>query len=210
MKKIIEIITFVQFVKKNIECDKIRDHCQLTGKYRGLAHSGCNNNVTQKQSSFIPFIFHIFSKYVCHLFFKTIVDKKNDKVKFDIIPKTNKKYLSVTYGSIRFFYSYRFLSSSLDKIVKTLVDSSHKTMKDLEDEVVHNDDILKIFSELKILIQEDRYNINSIKDLKEDYTIEIENVEEALLIYIGENDIKILKTKFPDKRKNLTEKLASI
>ena len=28
--------------------------------------------------------------------------KKNDKVKFDIIPKTNQEYKSVTYGCIRF------------------------------------------------------------------------------------------------------------
>ena len=34
--------------KKNIESDKIRDNCHLAGKYRGPAHSICNNNVTQK------------------------------------------------------------------------------------------------------------------------------------------------------------------
>ena len=39
MKKIKEIKIFVDFVKKNIECDKVRDNCHLTGKYRGPAHS---------------------------------------------------------------------------------------------------------------------------------------------------------------------------
>ena len=48
---------------------KVRDHCHLTGKYRDPAHSICNNNVTQKQSNFIPFIFHNFSNYDCHMFF---------------------------------------------------------------------------------------------------------------------------------------------
>ena len=47
------------------------------------------------------------------MFFKTLVDKKKDKVKFDIVPKTNEEYISVTYGCIRFIDSYRFLSSSL-------------------------------------------------------------------------------------------------
>ena len=32
------------------------------------------------------------------MFFKKMVDNKNDKAKFDIIPKTNQEYISVTYG----------------------------------------------------------------------------------------------------------------
>ena len=49
--------------------DKVRDHCHLTGKYRGPAHSKCNNNVTQKQSNSITFTVHTFSKYDCHMTF---------------------------------------------------------------------------------------------------------------------------------------------
>ena len=52
--------------------------------------------------------------------FKKLVVKKNEKVKFDIIPKTNEEYISVTYGCFRFIDSYRFLSSSLDSLVKKL------------------------------------------------------------------------------------------
>ena len=48
----------------------------------------------------------------------------------------------------------------------------------------------------------------TIDDLKKDYPNEIEKLEEALLNYIGENDLNILKTEFPDKWKNLTKKLA--
>ena len=55
MKKIIEIKTSVDFVKKHFESDKVKDHCHLTGKNGGPAHSICNINVTQKQSNFIPF-----------------------------------------------------------------------------------------------------------------------------------------------------------
>ena len=98
-----------RFCEKNIESDKVRDHCHLTGKYRGPAHSKCNVNVTQKQSNFIPFIFHNFSNFDCHKFFKKLVEKKKDKVDFEIIPKTNEEYISVTYGCIRFIDSYRFL-----------------------------------------------------------------------------------------------------
>ena len=67
-----------RFYEKNIEFDKVRGHCHLTGKYRGPAHNTCNTNVTQDKSNFIAFIFHSFSNYDCHLFFKNLVDKKKD------------------------------------------------------------------------------------------------------------------------------------
>ena len=97
-----------QFCEKEIISDKVRNHCHLTGKYKGPAHSICNINVTQKQSNLIPFIFHNFSNYDSHMFFKKLVDKKKDKVGIDIIPKTNEEYISVTYGCIRFIDSFDF------------------------------------------------------------------------------------------------------
>ena len=187
--------------EKEILSDKVRDHCHLTGKYRGPAHSKCNINVTQDQSNFIPFIFHNFSNYDCHMFFKKLVDKKNGKVKFHIIPKTNEEYMSVTYGCIRFIDSYRFLLNGLDSLVRTLVDNSHKTLKNLKEEIVDNDEILDIVNKID---DEDK----TIKDLKKDYPYEIKNLEETLLDYMGENDLNILKTGFPDKWKYLTKKLA--
>ena len=190
-----------RFWEKEILSDKVRDHCHLTGKYRGPAHSKCNVNVTQKQSNFIPFVFHNFSNYDCHMFFKKLFDKKKDQVDFDIIPKTNEEYISVTYGCIRFIDSYRFLSSGLDSLVKTLVDNSNKTLGDLKKEIVDNDYILNIVTDIG------EYN-RTIKDLKKDYSDKIIELEEALIDYMGENDLKILKTGFPDKWKYLTKKLA--
>ena len=59
---------------------------------------------------------------------------KIDRVKFDIIPKTNEEYISVIYECIRFIDSYRFLSDSLDKIVKNLdVDDFKISKKDFPD-----------------------------------------------------------------------------
>ena len=48
----------------------------------------------------IHLFFRNFSIYDYHLVFKKLVDKKNDKVKFDNIPKTNEEYMTVTHSFI--------------------------------------------------------------------------------------------------------------
>ena len=63
------------------------------------------------------------------MFFKKLVDLKKDGVKFKIIPKTNEEYIAVKYGCIRFIDSYRFLSESLDKLVKNLDEDGFRFLK---------------------------------------------------------------------------------
>ena len=122
-------INICRFCEKEKLSNKVRDHCHLTGRYRGPSDNVCNINVKQKYSNFIPFAFHNFSNYDCHMFFKKLVDLKKYKVKFEIIPKTNEEYISVRYGCIRFIDSYRFLSESLDKLVKNLNEDDFKILK---------------------------------------------------------------------------------
>ena len=93
-------------------------------------------------------------------------------------------------------------------LVKTLVDDSHKTLEAFDELIVDNEETLKIVNGIKILITEDKYKNDSIKDLKKAYPDESEHLEETLLIYIGENDLKIIKTEFRDEWKYLTKKLA--
>ena len=101
-----------RFCEKDIESVKVRDHSHLTSRYRGPTHSICNINVTQDQSNFEPNIFHNFSNYDLHMFFKKLVDKKNDKIKFEFIPKTDEDYIFITYRCNRYTENYKFLSSS--------------------------------------------------------------------------------------------------
>ena len=71
----------------------------------------------------------------------------------------------------------------------------------MKEEVIDNDETSNIGNEI---IEEDR----TIEDLKKDYPNGIENLEEVLLIYLGENDPKNLKTEFQDKWKYFTKNLA--
>ena len=118
-----------RFCEKEIVSDKVRDNCHLSSKYRGPAHNTCNINVKQIDSIFIPFAFHNFSNYDCHMFVKRLVDLKKDKVKYKFIPKTNEEYFVVNCGYIRFIDSYRFLSKSLDKVFKNLDGGEFKILK---------------------------------------------------------------------------------
>ena len=140
--------------------------------------------------------------------FKKLVDKKNDKLNFKYIHKTDEKYNSVRYECISFRDSYRFSSSSLNLLVETLVDNSHKTLKELEEEIVDDDEMINIVNQTKILIKEDGYNKDSTKKLTKDFPDIVEKLEEALHNYMGEYNLKILKREFLGKWKCLTKNLA--
>ena len=74
----------------------------------------------------------------------------------EIIPKTDEEYFSVRYGCIRFIDSCNFLSCSLDKLIKTFVDNSQKTLKIFEEQIVDEDEILNTVIEIKTSIEEDK------------------------------------------------------
>ena len=74
-------------------------------------------------------------------------------------------------------------------------------MKNLEEETLEHEELLNIANELG---EED----TTIEELKKYYPNKTEKLNEALLNYMGENDLKNLKTEFPEKRRYLTKKLA--
>ena len=114
-----------EFQPKNIKENPIvRDHCHLTGIFRGLAHNNCSLNTRKAHTSFVPILFHNFSGYDCHLIFEKLVNmatEKNIKINDnDIIAKSSENYISVKIGFLKFLDSYRFLDASLGKISTTL------------------------------------------------------------------------------------------
>ena len=57
--------------------------------------------------------------------------------------------------------------------------------------------MLNIVIEIKVINNEDRCN-NSVKGIKKDYPDNIQKLEEALPIFIGENDLRVLRSEVLD------------
>ena len=119
----------------------VRDHCHLTGKYRGAAHNMCN--LKFRLPKFYPVIFHNLSGYDSHLFIKNLGKSEG---KIDCIPNNEEKYISFTKHilvdkfidkegeevevkrKIRFIDSFKFMAASLDSLVKNLPKESFKNL----------------------------------------------------------------------------------
>ena len=97
----------------------VREHCHLTGKYRGAACSHCNlkegNKRTRRYK--IPVFFHNLKGYDSHLIISE-VGKYTENLQ--AIPQNYEKMISFGYGHLRFLDSLAFLSSSLDTQVENL------------------------------------------------------------------------------------------
>ena len=67
--------------------EKVRDHCHVTGTFRGAAHLNCNINFQWTKK--FPVIFHNLRGYDSHLIVNEL-DKFD--VKTDVIPNGLEKY----------------------------------------------------------------------------------------------------------------------
>ena len=56
--------------------DRVRDHCQLSGKFRGAGHEVCN--LKYNVPTFFPVVLHNLSSYDSHLFIKTLGNSEGD------------------------------------------------------------------------------------------------------------------------------------
>ena len=107
---------------------RVRDHCHLSGKFRGAAHEVCNKKY--KVPTFFTVVFHNFFGYDSHLFIKTLGNSEGD---ISCIQNNEENYIFFTTQIIvdkfvnkegrnvnvkrklTFIDSFRFMASSLDK-----------------------------------------------------------------------------------------------
>ena len=69
--------------------EKVRDHCHVTGKFRGAAHLDCN--ISFQLTKKVPVIFHNLRGYGSHLIFN---EPDKFDVKTSIIPNGLEKYMA--------------------------------------------------------------------------------------------------------------------
>ena len=94
----------------------VRNHCHITGEYRGSAHKDCNINLELNNE--IPVVFHNLKNYDSHLIMQELV-KFN--LEINVMPNGLEKYMSFTINNkLSFIDSFQFLSYSLDSLVKNL------------------------------------------------------------------------------------------
>ena len=122
-------ICYKQYTEKDI---RVRDHCHITGKYRGSAHQDCNLKLRINPEEIkIPVIFHNLRGYDSHFLMQEIgaivnnntYTKNGKEIKMNInaIPNNMEKYMAFMLGNhLTFIDSFQFMSSSLDKLVSNL------------------------------------------------------------------------------------------
>ena len=114
---------------------KVRDHCHFTGKYRGAAHNTCN--LRYKIPKNIPVIFHNGSTYDFHFIIKELACDFDGN--FECLGENTEKYITFSVPTkkrienknmdiiykIKFIDSFRFMATSLSKLVDNLTDNIH-------------------------------------------------------------------------------------
>ena len=112
---------------------RVRNHCHITGKFRGSAHQDCNLKLRIKPEDIkVPVIFHNLCGYDSHFIMQQIgeiakkhayTNKKGEKQDLDInaIPNNMEKYMAFMLGKhLKFIDSFQVMSTSLDKLVSKL------------------------------------------------------------------------------------------
>ena len=111
--------------KINHDKDKERDHCHITGKFRGAAHKKCNLKLKIPRK--LPVIFHNLEGYDEHIIFKEL--NNFDDIDIQVIPRTSEEYMSIIVNrNIIFLDSNQFYKDKLDNHASNLEDSDFKKL----------------------------------------------------------------------------------
>ena len=96
--------------------DSVKDHDNMTGRYRGAAHNECNFKLKLDPKKVqIPIILHNMKNYDSHLLMQAMARVQGE---INCIPTNTEKYISFSLGNLRFIDSLNFMQSSLEKLVK--------------------------------------------------------------------------------------------
>ena len=101
-------------LQKNFR-DAVKDHCHLTGKYRGAAHNQCNLKLRiNPKTDQIPVVFHNLRGYDAHHLMQAMANLKKE---VKCVANNMEKYITISVDGLRFIDSLNFLQGSLDSLV---------------------------------------------------------------------------------------------
>ena len=112
--------------------DRVRDHCHLTGKFRGAAHNDCNLNYSFT-GRFSVILCNLHG-YDSHLIMQELGKLKDKKI--NCIPNNTEKYISFSIDNLDFIDSLQFMNASLEKLASNLAkdgDNKFPTLKNYID-----------------------------------------------------------------------------
>ena len=96
--------------------DAVKDHCHMTGKYRGAAHNQCNLKLRiNPKTDQIPVVFHNLRGYDAHHLMQAMANLKKE---VKCVANNMEKYITISVDGLRFIDSLNFLQGSLDSLVK--------------------------------------------------------------------------------------------
>lgn len=105
-----------------------KDHCHVTGKFRGAAHNECNLKLRIfPNKTKIPVVFHNLRGYDAHHLMQKITDIDKE---INCVANNMENYITFSAGNLQFIDSLNFLQGSLDSLVSaTPKDAFHITKK---------------------------------------------------------------------------------
>ena len=110
-------------LQKNFR-DAVKDHCHITGRYRGAAHNECKLKMRIKsKTDQIPIVFHNLRGYDAHHLMQAM---SNLQKEVKCVANNMEKYITFSVGGLRFIDSLNFLQGSLDSLVRATPKESLK------------------------------------------------------------------------------------
>ena len=111
--------------------DAVKDHCHITGKYRGAAHSQCNLKLRiNPKTDQIPVVFHNLRGYDAHHLMQAMANLQKE---VKCVANNMEKYITISVDGLRFIDSLNFLLASLDSLVEVKVKGVKEATSELKD-----------------------------------------------------------------------------
>ena len=171
--------------------EPVRDHCHVTGKYRGSAHKNCNLKLQISAEKIkIPVIFHNLKGYDIHFIIQKLGelikeeqgDSTRQPISIDVIPCNTEKYMSFYINNqLSFIDSFQFMGSSLEKLTGNLSEdgfiytkeyfTKEKEFRLMKEKGVYPYDYMDSFckfNEVELPRREDFYSLLTDEDISDD------------------------------------------